>query len=83
MRFLPNSRASIDQAPGPIIARLAPRTTSVRGKQGIADTRQKDPQFNNSNEHSCYWSPQADEEKHASARCDDVRSDYRKLRCSP
>lgn len=31
--FLPKSRASIDQAPGPIIARVAPRVAKTRGSQ--------------------------------------------------
>jgi len=34
MCFLPNSRASIDQAPGPIIAKVAPRIASIRGTSG-------------------------------------------------
>ncbi len=29
MCFLPKSRASMDQAPGPTIAKLAPRTASM------------------------------------------------------
>ena len=35
MRFLPNSRASMDQAPGPTIARLAPNAASMIGGQGF------------------------------------------------
>jgi len=34
MRFLPNSRASTDQAPGPIIAKLTPRVARIKGIQG-------------------------------------------------
>ena len=34
MCFLPNSRASIDQAPGPTIARVAPRVANMMGIQG-------------------------------------------------
>ena len=34
MCFLPNSRASIDQAPGPIIAKVAPRIASIMGTNG-------------------------------------------------
>ena len=40
MCFLPNSRASIDQAPGPIIAKVAPRIASIRGTSG-SPTRNK------------------------------------------
>ena len=38
MRFLPKSRASNDQAPGPIIARLAPRTPRMAGKVALFGT---------------------------------------------
>jgi len=34
MCFLPNSLASIDQAPGPIIAKVAPRVASISGSNG-------------------------------------------------
>ena len=34
MCFLPKSRASMDQAPGPIIARAAPRAACMRGIDG-------------------------------------------------
>ena len=34
MCFLPNSRASMDQAPGPIIAKVAPRAASTMGING-------------------------------------------------
>jgi hypothetical protein len=34
MRFLPKSRASMDQAPGPTIANVAPRNPSMTGIQG-------------------------------------------------
>lgn len=40
MCFLPNSRASIDQAPGPTIAKVAPRIASIRGTSG-SPTRNK------------------------------------------
>jgi hypothetical protein len=40
MCFLPNSRASTDQAPGPIIAKLAPRMASISGTSG-SPTRDK------------------------------------------
>src|SRR6266478_9932108 len=34
MRFLPKSRASMDQAPGPTIAKTAPRTACMIGIHG-------------------------------------------------
>ena len=34
MRFLPKSRASMDQAPGPTIAKTAPRTACTTGIHG-------------------------------------------------
>lgn len=34
MRFLPKRRASIDQAPGPTIAKVAPRAASIMGVHG-------------------------------------------------
>lgn len=34
MCFLPKRRASIDQAPGPIMANVAPSTTNVTGDTG-------------------------------------------------
>jgi hypothetical protein len=83
MCFLPNRRASIDQAPGPIIAKVAPRIAWHQGNQWIADTRENNPQLNNGNEHSPDWGPQTDEEKNPSASPNDVRSDQHKLRCFP
>ena len=38
MCFLPKSRASKDQAPGPIIARVAPRTPRLAGKAALFGT---------------------------------------------
>jgi hypothetical protein len=38
MCFLPKSQASNDQAPGPIIARLAPRTPSTAGRAALFGT---------------------------------------------
>jgi hypothetical protein len=35
MRFLPNSRASTDQAPGPIIASVTPRVARIKGIQEL------------------------------------------------
>ena len=40
MRFLPNSNASIDQAPGPIIANVAPRAANISESRG-SSTRDK------------------------------------------
>ena len=37
MCFLPNSRASIDQAPGPIIAKVAPRIAKVTEMRGLSE----------------------------------------------
>jgi hypothetical protein len=37
MCFLPKSRASMDQAPGPTIARMAPRTACMRGIHGSSE----------------------------------------------
>ena len=36
MRFRPNTQASIDHVPGPIIANVAPRTARKRAKVGLA-----------------------------------------------
>ena len=33
MCFLPNRRASTDQAPGPIMANVTPRTAGIKGSQ--------------------------------------------------
>jgi len=37
MCFLPKSRASTDQAPGPIIAKVAPRIAKVTEISGLAE----------------------------------------------
>ena len=37
MCFLPNSRASMDQAPGPIIAKVAPRIANVTEMRGVLE----------------------------------------------
>jgi len=37
MCFLPNSRASMDQAPGPIIANVAPSTANKTDAQRLPD----------------------------------------------
>jgi hypothetical protein len=37
MCFLPNSRASMDQAPGPIIAKVAPRIANVTEMRGLLE----------------------------------------------
>lgn len=52
MCFRPKSRASMDHAPGPTIAKLAPRTASPVGIQGSPGVRERDPQFNNSHQRS-------------------------------
>ena len=36
MCFLPKRRASMDQAPGPIIAKVAPRVANMMGMNGLA-----------------------------------------------
>ena len=36
MCFLPNNLASIDQAPGPIIAKVAPRVANMMGMNGLS-----------------------------------------------
>jgi len=36
MRFRPNTQASIDQVPGPIMARVAPSTARKRGVAAVA-----------------------------------------------
>lgn len=39
MRFLPNTKASIDHVPGPIIAKVAPWTARKRGRVALAGDR--------------------------------------------
>jgi hypothetical protein len=39
MRFRPKTQASMDQVPGPIIARVAPRTARKRGRVALAGDR--------------------------------------------
>ena len=41
MCFLPNSRASTDQAPGPIIANVTPRIARINGTQGPVEREKK------------------------------------------
>jgi hypothetical protein len=41
MCFLPKSQASNDQAPGPIIARVAPRTPRMAGKRGRSGSKKQ------------------------------------------
>ena len=41
MCFRPKSRASMDQAPGPTIAKLAPRTAKYDGIQGLLGARKR------------------------------------------
>ena len=41
MCFLPNNFASMDQAPGPIIARAAPRVACIVGIQGSPECEEK------------------------------------------
>ena len=56
MRFRPKSRASMDQAPGPIIAKVPPRTPKIRGTPRLPG-RECDPGLNNRDQNANYRGP--------------------------
>ena len=81
MCFLPKSRASIDQAPGPIIAKVAPRAASMMGIHGSPGCeKESDPRFNDYYQRSDHGSPQTDKEKRPRTNCNEL-GDWRKLMC--
>jgi hypothetical protein len=79
MCFLPNSRASMDQAPGPTIAKTAPRTRLDDSDPWIARMREipreSDPHLNDGCQRSCHWSPQTDQKKYPRNHSDDLQDD--------